>query len=111
MALDEADFTSSDPANDYGSDWDEDLVDELLTTAAIPTVGLEAPLLITDIEDYEAPKTVRLPGKVLGKESWSTFQARARSSRPFVADQTQNIRNPDADEEGELYSCSSATLC
>ena len=56
---------STDPATEYGSDWDEDTLHELISSV---TAGSESPFLVIDIEDYEAPQSVKLP-KVLGKES------------------------------------------
>ena len=57
---------SSEPITDYGSDWDDEFVDEIVSTSTKLTAGSEEPLVITDIEDYETPTAVRLP-KVHGK--------------------------------------------
>ncbi len=51
---------------DFASD-EEEIINYLLEKAVPPSAGAGAPLLVTDIEDYEEPRGVRLP-KVLGVE-------------------------------------------
>ena len=66
---------------DFASD-EEEIINSLLGDIAPPSQFTDAPLLVTDIEDYEGPMGVRLP-KVLGVERstplwiqyWSKGQA------------------------------------
>ena len=51
---------------DFASD-EEEIINHLLQKAVPQSAGAGAPLLVTDIEDYEEPRGVRLP-KVLGVE-------------------------------------------
>ena len=63
----------NDAASDYGSEFSPDeveLLTGLLSTTPPPDAVADEPLIITDIEDYEDPKGVRLP-KVLGQVKWS----------------------------------------
>ncbi|KAL9114034.1 MAG: hypothetical protein Q9227_001806 [Pyrenula ochraceoflavens] len=68
--------------SDYGSEPDEELVNELYAT--IPSTAHDAPqpLIVTDLEDYEDPRGVRLP-KILGSEQWvSSLSQRSTSNYP-----------------------------
>jgi hypothetical protein len=51
---------------DFASD-EEEIINHLLGNLAPPTPSADPPLVVTDIEDYEEPRGVRLP-KVLGVE-------------------------------------------
>jgi hypothetical protein len=51
---------------DFASD-EEEIINHLLGNLAPPSPPAEPPLIVTDIEDYEEPRGVRLP-KVLGVE-------------------------------------------
>ena len=51
---------------DFASD-EEDIINHLLENLAPPSPSADPPLVVTDIEDYEEPRGVRLP-KVLGVE-------------------------------------------
>ena len=81
---------SPPPSSDYGdfaSD-EEDIISQLVEKAAPSFSELIAPLLVTDIEDYEGPKGVRLP-KVLGAErsdsAWLS-QLRAQTEEQMLRD-------------------------
>ena len=66
---------------DFGNDEEElQIVEQLLTQVASKPEA-QASLLVTDIEDYEPPRGVRLP-KVLGFEQtrlWETAPSEART--------------------------------
>lgn len=81
-------------SSDYGSDFspdEEELLNELLasvsttnlptpaptTTTTITVTTLADPLIVSDIEDYEVPHSVRFP-RVLGRETWSPGNERVR---------------------------------
>jgi hypothetical protein len=51
---------------DFASD-EEEFINHLLENLAPPSPPADSPLVVTDIEDYEEPRGVRLP-KVLGVE-------------------------------------------
>jgi hypothetical protein len=51
---------------DFASD-EEEIINHLLGNLAPPSPPADPPLIVTDIEDYEEPRGVRLP-KVLGVE-------------------------------------------
>jgi hypothetical protein len=51
---------------DFASD-EEEVINHLLENLAPPSPSADPPLVVTDIEDYEEPRGVRLP-KVLGVE-------------------------------------------
>jgi hypothetical protein len=51
---------------DFASD-EEEIINRLLENLAPPSPPADPPLIVTDIEDYEEPRGVRLP-KVLGVE-------------------------------------------
>ena len=51
---------------DFASD-EEEIINHLLGNLAPPSPPADPPLVVTDIEDYEEPRGVRLP-KVLGVE-------------------------------------------
>lgn len=102
--------SSSDPENDYGSEWDEDVVHQLVSHEATLAGGPESPLLITDIEDYETPHEVRLP-KVLGKESWLSNRARFRPSQAAATSSTQAVRKRTPTAEGKAIIRSKSSVC
>jgi hypothetical protein len=60
-----------DDASDYGDFTldEQEIIHELLANIAPGNATAEEPLELTDIEDYEEPRGVRLP-KTLGKELW-----------------------------------------
>lgn len=81
-------------SSDYGSDFspdEEELLNELIasvsatnlptptptTTTTITAITLADPLIVSDIEDYEVPHSVRFP-RVLGRETWSPGKERVR---------------------------------
>lgn len=68
--LDVAENTFDDES-DYGDFTvdEQEIIHELLARIAPGNTAPEEPLELTDIEDYEEPKGVRLP-KTLGKEQW-----------------------------------------
>ena len=101
--------SSSDLENDYGSEWDEDVVDQLLSHEATLAGRPESPLLITDIEDYETPHAVRLP-KVLGKELWGANRARFRPSQAAASGSTQVVREGTATANGSPH-CLVKVVC
>src|ERR1700728_4793269 len=51
---------------DFASD-EEEIINHLLGNLAPPSPPADPPLVVTDIEDYEEPRGIRLP-KVLGVE-------------------------------------------
>ena len=57
---------ASSDYGDFASD-EEEIINHLLERAIPPSASVSAPLLVTDIEDYEEPRGVRFP-KVLGVE-------------------------------------------
>ena len=78
---------------DFASD-EEEIINHLLGNIASSNPLTDAPLLVTDIEDYEEPRGVRLP-KVLGVErsgpSWLPFQDRDQTVRD--GDPSHSISN------------------
>ena len=72
---------------DFASD-EEDILSQLVETVAPSFTELIAPLLVTEIEDYEGPKGLRLP-KVLGAErsdsAWLS-QLRAETEEQMLRD-------------------------
>ena len=56
-------------SSDYGdfTSGEEEIINHLLENLAPPSPSADPPLVVTDIEDYEEPRAVRLP-KVLGVE-------------------------------------------
>ena len=101
--------SSSDPENDYGSEWDEDVVHQLVSHEATLAGGPESPLLITDIEDYETPHEVRLP-KVLGKELWFPNRARFLSSQAAATKSTQAVRERTPTADGTVITRSNQSV-
>jgi hypothetical protein len=70
IAITEADSDYGDFASD-----EEEIINHLLGNLAPPSPPVDPPLVVTDIEDYEEPRGVRLP-KVLGVErSLSKWQS------------------------------------
>jgi hypothetical protein len=59
----------TEAGSDYGdfAPDEEEIINHLLENLAPPSPSADPPLVVTDIEDYEEPKGVRLP-KVLGVE-------------------------------------------
>jgi hypothetical protein len=57
---------ASSDYGDFASD-EEEIINHLLRNLAPPSPPADPPLVVTDIEDYEEPRGVRLP-KVLGVE-------------------------------------------
>lgn len=110
--------TQNDDSSDYGSDFtpdEEELLNELLarvvatTEEVTPTTSSPAqqqpqqiikesshdiqPLVVTDIEDYEIPHSVRFP-RVLGREAWSPAAKRVwKQQQPLLQQQQQQINN------------------
>src|ERR1700730_14340775 len=62
VAITEADSDYGDFASD-----EEEIINHLLGNLAPPSPPADPPLVVTDIEDYEEPRGIRLP-KVLGVE-------------------------------------------
>ena len=62
---------------DFASD-EEEIIESLLGNLAPPSPLTDAPLVVTDIEDYEEPSGVRFP-KILGIERstplWTQYQS------------------------------------
>jgi hypothetical protein len=81
--------TASD-YGDFGSD-EEEIINHLLGNIAPLSPLTDAPLLVTDIEDYEEPRGVRLP-KVLGVERSVPFWL----PRVQFQDQDQTVRDGDS---------------
>jgi hypothetical protein len=85
-------IATAESGSDYGdfaSD-EEEIINHLLGNIVPPCPLTDAPLVVTDIEDYEEPRGVRLP-KVLGVE---------RSSPSWLPqihfrDQDQTVRDGD----------------
>jgi hypothetical protein len=85
-----SDVAITEIESDYG-DFTEDeeaILNHLLENIASPSSLIDAPLLITDIEDYEEPRELRLP-KVLGVERSTPFWL----SKVQLKNQDQTIRN------------------
>jgi hypothetical protein len=90
----EATKSISDDASDYGDFTldEQEIIQELLANIAPGNATAEEPLELTDIEDYEEPRGVRLP-KTLGKELWVPpwMQQQARAGvtiQAAIEDQT-----------------------
>ncbi|KKY17756.1 putative exonuclease v [Phaeomoniella chlamydospora] len=98
---------SSEPITDYGSDWDDEFVDEIVSTSTKLTAGSEEPLVITDIEDYETPTAVRLP-KVHGKEAYSPRWRDFASTRSPATIQSQELHRRIAVEVSEKVPIANA---
>jgi hypothetical protein len=75
---------------DFASD-EEDIINSLLGNIAPPSPLTDAPLLVTDIEDYEEPRGIRLP-KVLGVERSTPFWL----SQVQFQNQDQTVRDGDS---------------
>lgn len=93
-----------DATSDYGSDFGADevtLLDDLLekTPPPPPKVVLDEPLVITDIEDYEDPKGIRLP-KVLGEVKWSPPQRRFVQLQQPETDRPNQATHNDSTASG-----------
>lgn len=85
-----SDVAITEIESDYGdftSD-EEAILNHLLENIASPSSLIDAPLLVTDIEDYEQPRELRLP-KVLGVERRTPFWL----SKVQLKNQDQTIRN------------------
>ncbi len=82
--------------SDFAEDPEElEIIDRLLLeVAAGQSSDLRAPLLVTDIEDYEAPPGVRLP-KVFGYEATRQWHVETQPTEILIE---QNTR----DQSGEL---------
>jgi hypothetical protein len=91
-----ASLNHDDEYSDFAEDPEElEIIDRLLEEVAAKQKQDEvAPLIVTDIEDYEAPRGVRLP-KVFGHEA--TRQWNASQAHPADLHVDQVIR----DESGE----------
>ncbi|KAK5193474.1 hypothetical protein LTR92_006843 [Exophiala xenobiotica] len=95
-----------DEYSDFAEDPEElEIIDRLLLeVAAGQSADLRAPLLVTDIEDYEAPPGVRLP-KVFGYEATRQWHVETQPTGILVG---QNIRDQSAEsrpkngENGQL---------
>lgn len=81
-----------DEYSDFAEDPEElELIDQLLLeVAAKQTQGQNAPLVVTDIEDYEGPRSLRLP-KVFGVEKTREWAVQEHIPEPSVA---EDIRDP-----------------
>lgn len=68
----EANTIIADDASDYGDFTldEQDIIHQLLANIRPENHTGEEPLALTDIEDYEEPRGVRLP-RTLGKELWN----------------------------------------
>lgn len=68
----EANEPIADDASDYGDFTldEQDIIHQLLANITPGNHTGEQPLVLTDIEDYEEPRGVRLP-RTLGKELWN----------------------------------------
>jgi hypothetical protein len=82
--------TASDYYSDFASD-EEEIINHLLGNIAPPSPLTDAPLLVTDIEDYEEPRGIRLP-KILGVERSIPFWL----PRVQFQDQDQTVRDSDS---------------
>jgi hypothetical protein len=88
---------------DFASD-EEDIIIDLLSSIPVPNEPSEAPLIVTDIEDYEEPRGVRLP-KVLGTERWpGKWQPQVHFQR-----EDQGLRSDITSTR--TYHCSCRSLC
>ena len=97
----------SDGDEDAYSDFADDpetleILDQLLQ-AATQKQEVDAPLEITDIEDYEGPRGVRLP-KVFGVETTRRWQ---HQTQPVQTQAPQNIR----EQSGKLYDLRNILSC
>ncbi|KIY03679.1 uncharacterized protein Z520_00370 [Fonsecaea multimorphosa CBS 102226] len=95
----------TDEYSDFGEDPEAlEIIDQLLLEATGNSRQEQkiAPLVVTDIEDYEAPRGVRLP-KVLGLEAPRQWNLETRSVEGFllqnVLDQSPSQRPSSANEE------------
>ena len=90
--IDSTNRLTADDGSDYGDFGDEEeleIVEQLLTQVASKPDEHE-PLHVIDIEDYEAPRGVRLP-KVLGVEStrpWETGHTQSNTQVPLDVQDT-----------------------
>ena len=78
----------SDDESDYGEFTldEQEILNDLLANAGSSGAIADEPLELTDIEDYEEPKGVRLP-KTLGKELWTSPPWMRQQARAMVATQ------------------------
>ncbi|OQV05742.1 hypothetical protein CLAIMM_10421 [Cladophialophora immunda] len=95
----------TDEYSDFGEDPEAlEIIDQLLLEAVGKSRQEQkrAPLVVTDIEDYEAPRGIRLP-KVLGLEATRQWNLETRSVEGFlvenVCDQNPSQRPSSAHEE------------
>ena len=88
-----------DAFSDYGSDWDEELVNELYDRTSNSGLDAAPALIVTDIEDYEEPRGVRLP-KILGCDSWAPSLSQDFSTSHQPLGQQTTLRDDDLVETG-----------
>jgi len=85
-----------DEYSDFGDDPETlEIIDRLLQAAA-QKQEVDTPLLVTDIEDYEEPRGVRVP-KVFGVEATRQWQFQ---SQPAQSKAQQDIR----EQSGKPYN-------
>lgn len=114
----EATKSISDDASDYGDFTldEQEIIQELLANIAPGNATAEEPLELTDIEDYEEPRGVRLP-KRLGKElwvpPWKQHQARAGLTiQAATEDQTpRDVRTTTHSKSMSLTIMTSSLTC
>ena len=81
-----------DDGSDYGDFTldEQEIINELLANLTPHKAIADEPLGLTDIEDYEDPKSVRLP-KASGKESWVPPWMQPREQQPQAREAAQGI--------------------
>jgi hypothetical protein len=103
-------IATAESGSDYGdfaSD-EEEIINHLLGNIAPPSPSSDAPLLVTDIEDYEEPRGVRLP-KVLGVgRSTPSWEPRVQFQY-----QAQTVRDGDSSQSTSyaLFQVALALTC
>lgn len=92
-----------DEYSDFAEDPEEiEIIDRLLLEAAFKqNQDQNAPLIVTDIEDYEAPQGVRLP-KVLGFENTRHWDVQVQSEQPQTR---SNLLDQSGMSEGDSHDC------
>lgn len=94
-------ITSDDEYSEFGADPEElELIEHLLQEAArTPAISYQTPsLIVTDIEDYEAPRGIHLP-KVPGLEAtqrWN-LESQLANREPPQAQVAEAIRDQDCE--------------
>ena len=101
-------YNTSSDTSDYGDFTldEQEIINGLLANISPEYTTTDEPLELTDIEDYEEPRGVRLP-KTLGKELWSPpwmHQHPQAEVAPHITVEDQTSRNTGTTTTGKHMS-------